>query len=1007
MDQLFAIPIGLILSSVASIILIGGLGLWRTGDTWIGALAALASLTTGALIPLVRAYRRQAGAMCAIGAQQWEQWWALLSWGTSAAIGGMAVRGYLTSSDTVAHLLFCSLCLGGIGTFLRNYVRPRVIQTQLGLLVAMPSLALAATNDPAYVVLAVGGLALTYNLVQVTGSLFRSAVETLQKDEGLQRQNVLFQAALENMQHGLSMFDADKRLLACNDRYLQMFGFSADVVRPGSSLAEIVDHSISVGNHPADLRETLCARLAASFSDTAVTFEHRAGQHLAFSITNQPMVGGGGWVTTIEDITERVASEAAMRESEEHLRHTVELNPQFPWTASPQGELLTISQRWCDLTGLSLEEALGTNWLSSIHPEDLDHHRAVVGFALSTGAPFDDRFRCRSADGSYRWFRGRGAPRRDEHGNIVRWYGSSEDIHDQVLAEQAIQESEALNRSIVEASPDCVRLLDADGRVVFINGPGLRALEIDDFATVAGRPWAALWPEVARPALEQAVSAAQRGGVGRFSAACPTAKGAPKWWDVVVSPVFGDAGEVTKLVAVSRDMTQQKAAEQQVQWSATHDFLTELPNRTHFQQQLTSTLLEAESIASNVVLLHLDVDHFKQVNDVLGHDAGDRLLQTFAERLRSSIRSTDFVARLGGDEFAVLLPGLKQADLPNVADALLSRMREPFVYAGRVLDCRASIGASVYPFHGRSPDDLLKSADIALYVAKAEGRGGLRLYDPAMRTQLRERSVMINTARALLASDRIAPFYQPKIELSTNRISGFEALLRWREVDGSVGSPGSIAAAFEDLDLAEAISERMIQLTVADMRDWLERGVEFGHVAVNAAAAEFRNDGFAERVLEVLHAANVPPAAFQLEVTEQVFLGRGAECVERALRLLNREGVRIALDDFGTGYASLQHLKSFPVDIIKIDRSFVHDLEDGSESAAIVRAIVRLGHSLGIDIVAEGIETMAQAARLRRLRCRFGQGFLYSPALPGVQVPDLLVASGRLNPLAPPPSAAA
>jgi len=248
----------------------------------------------------------------------------------------------------------------------------------------------------------------------------------------------------------------------------------------------------------------------------------------------------------------------------------------------------------------------------------------------------------------------------------------------------------------------------------------------------------------------------------------------------------------------------------------------------------------------------------------------------------------------------------------------------------------------------------------------------------------------VQLARDAINDDRIIPFYQPKLDIQTRQLVGFEALLRWRMSNGRIGHPASIEAAFEDSSVAAAISDRMIERVIADMRGWLDKGIEFNHVAVNSSAAEFRRDNFAERVLEQLRAAKIPTRCFQLEVTETVFLGRGAEYVHRALALLSSQGVKIALDDFGTGYASLRHLKQFPVDIIKIDQSFVRDMEADPGDEAIVRAVINLGRSLGIKVVAEGIEREEQAQRLIELECDFGQGFLFSKAVPASRIPSLV-----------------
>jgi EAL domain-containing protein (putative c-di-GMP-specific phosphodiesterase class I) len=289
----------------------------------------------------------------------------------------------------------------------------------------------------------------------------------------------------------------------------------------------------------------------------------------------------------------------------------------------------------------------------------------------------------------------------------------------------------------------------------------------------------------------------------------------------------------------------------------------------------------------------------------------------------------------------------------------------------------------------------MKNADMALYAAKAAGRGALRLYQGEMRLEAQKRMSMLRLARDALKRGSVQPHYQPKVELRTGKPVGFEALMRWQHPHRGIQSPATVAAAFDDLSLAAAISDRMIESVIEDIVRWRGEGVPFGHVAVNAAAAEFRRGDFAERLLERLAKAGVPPDCFQLEVTETVFVGRGAEYVERALRMLAGEGISIALDDFGTGFASLSHLKQFPVDIVKIDRSFVCGLEDDPGDAAIVDAVTGLGRRLGKTIVAEGIETPHQHALLQALGCDQGQGFYYGRPAPASQVPRM--AAGKME----------
>jgi diguanylate cyclase (GGDEF)-like protein/PAS domain S-box-containing protein len=556
---------------------------------------------------------------------------------------------------------------------------------------------------------------------------------------------------------------------------------------------------------------------------------------------------------------ERQRSDAALRESEEHHRHSVELNPQISWTADPQGNLLDVSSRWHDRTGMKVEDALGSGWSRVMHPEDIAFIRDRWSHSVATGEALDVDYRLRMSDGSYRWFRGRAAARHGRDG-IIRWYGTLEDIHDRKLTEETLR------------------------------------------------------------------------------------------------------------------------------WAAHNDDLTGLANRRLFRERLQKALHEASGSEASgsetsgspyaTGLLVMDLDHLKQINDRFGHDAGDDLLKEFAQRLRSVVRSVDTIARLGGDEFAVILPAIAgECDVVAMADAILSRMHEPLKRDGKLLDCRTSIGGAISVGFGMSPEELQKQADLALYRSKTSGRGSFKMFVPTMREESQRTASALEVAARAIASDWIVPFYQPKVVLATGALGGFEALLRWHHPRGGIQSPEKIAPAFDDTELGTAIGERMRSCILKDMRGWLDAGLPFGRIAVNASGAEFRRDNYAERVLDDLRRMDVPARCLEVEVTESVFLGSGAEFVERALRTLSAEGVTIALDDFGTGYASLSHLKRFPVDAIKIDRTFVSGLESDAGDAAIVRALLSLGRNLGIEVVAEGVENAFQATFLQRMSCDLVQGY--------------------------------
>jgi diguanylate cyclase (GGDEF)-like protein len=527
---------------------------------------------------------------------------------------------------------------------------------------------------------------------------------------------------------------------------------------------------------------------------------------------------------------------------------------------------------------------------------------------------------------------------------------------------------------------DCIFVVDADWRFRHLNR--LAEQEIARGQSLVGRDLWDAFPALGESEFGRAYLRAMVDQVPQAAEAYYPCLAS--WYEAQARPACGG------LLVSFRNINQRKSAEEQTRWAANHDALTGLPNRACFQSHLSETVLVAAAAEQELALLQLDLDHFKEVNDTLGHDAGDALLQAFADRLESCVRASDIVARFGGDEFAIILPGCGADEALAAADKIIDSLRSPFIHEGWVIDCGASIGTSVFPMHGEHPQELLKSADMALYAAKADGRGTAKMFESKIRDTLQKRVSMLSLGRDALRGRQIFPYYQPKIDLITGEVAGFEALLRWHHPRFGVCSPGTIAACFDDFGLATEISDRMIDCALADMRAWLDQGLSFGSVALNAGAAEFRTGRLAESILEQLARSGVPTSRFQLEVTETVFLGAGAESVERDLKMLSAAGVRIALDDFGTGYASLSHLRQFPVDIIKIDRSFISEMQQRPDDAAIVSAIINLGQNLGMDVVAEGIEHADQERQLRQKGCAFGQGFLYSKAFPASEMGTFL-----------------
>jgi diguanylate cyclase (GGDEF)-like protein/PAS domain S-box-containing protein len=554
-------------------------------------------------------------------------------------------------------------------------------------------------------------------------------------------------------------------------------------------------------------------------------------------------------------------------------------------------------------------------------------------------------------------------------------------------AENALRQSERLYRNILETSTDCIILFDSQGRFGFVNAAGIKALELPPIEETRGKHWSEFWTGVPGEVIGDALHRARVGETVRLQGPGPTAKGTQRWWDAITLPMLDESGVINGVLSVSRDVTLEREQSEELKWASEHDALTHLPNRRSFQARLQAATIRAMQAGDQVGLLLIDLDHFKHVNDSLGHSAGDDLLTVVGERLRHCVRDGDFVARIGGDEFAILLErGASEEALLRVGGHVQERLRAPVRASGRSVRARASIGGALFPSNANTADDLFKYADTALYELKQNGRGGTRLFDNYMLAQAEKTVSQLNLARGALTEKTVVPLYQPKIDIASGEAVGLEALLRWRHPRRGLQLPATLEEAFNDYELAAKIGDLMQQKVARDIRRWLNEGVEFGRVSINAAPAEFLRDDYAERFLTILNANDVPACRLEIEVTEHAFLGRGPEYVARALNVLKQAGTTVSLDDFGTGCSSLAHLRDFPVDVVKVDKSFVQQMTDDPEIAAIVAAVIDLANSLQISVVAEGVETPAQLELLRVMGCRIAQGHLYAAAVSAEQI---------------------
>ncbi|WP_238345777.1 putative bifunctional diguanylate cyclase/phosphodiesterase [Luteimonas saliphila] len=615
-----------------------------------------------------------------------------------------------------------------------------------------------------------------------------------------------------------------------------------------------------------------------------------------------------------------------------------------------------------------------------VHPDDLPMvHQRVEDYIAGRTDTFLAELRVADASGGWVWMRARGrAVARDPQGHIRRIAGTALNITGTRAAERELRISSEVLRSMNEA----VAVIDRNFDFVSVNPAFLRMTGYDE-EDVVGRN-SNILDSLQHDAAFYHHIREQIRRKGRWNGEIWQRRkdGEEFLCQIESSTVYDKNGQLILYVAVLNDITQQKRAEQELRYLANFDTLTNLPNRSLLSERLSRAIVRAHREDNRIAVLFLDLDRFKDVNDSLGHAAGDRILRAAAARLQQTVGMHHTVARLGGDEFTVVLENLQSPEeADRVAREIIMAFEAPLLLDDRrEIAISPSIGISLYPDHAHVPTELLKQADTAMYQAKAAGRRTFMRYDDAMDVVVRQRATISGALRKVLDRGELRLVFQPQLALAEGRITGVEALLRWHSDEHGEIPPADFIPMAEESGLILEIGEWVLREACLTLQRWRQHGLTDLTVSVNVSVLQLLRGDFPEVVSRVLADIDLPPSALELELTESVLMAN-AEHTAAKLQAFRELGVSLAIDDFGTGYSSLAYLKRLPITTIKIDKAFIGDLTHDPEDAAITSTVITMAHSLGLNVVAEGVETEAQVRFLRGQQCDEVQGFWLSQPL--------------------------
>jgi diguanylate cyclase (GGDEF)-like protein/PAS domain S-box-containing protein len=621
------------------------------------------------------------------------------------------------------------------------------------------------------------------------------------------------------------------------------------------------------------------------------------------------------------------------------------------------------------------------------YAEDRERVRSEMYTGLRSQGRFDCEYRIVHATGEIRWVWERGTGIYDIHGKLQAIEGLIQDITVRKESSQALREAERRYYNLFENAIEGIFRTTIDGQYLDANPALARIYGFDSPAELIAQLKDIrnqLYVEPSR--REEFMSLAKaRGSVSGFESQVYRKTGEVIWISENARAVFDERGHVVCYEGTVEDITERKLYQARIEQQANFDTLTGLANRSLLHDRLQQAIRSAAAYGTRLAVVFVDLDRFKFINDGLGHHVGDELLRVMAERLRSSVRDGDTVARLGGDEFVLLINGQRGPDaVALVLERMLHAISQPWASPQGDFNITCSMGVALYPDDGANAETLLKHADQAMYRAKEKGRNNFQFFTAELNAIITERLELENQLRRALERQQFSLHYQPRVDMRTRRITGAEALIRWHTSDEEATPPSRFIPVAEEIGLIVPIGKWVLRAACAQNKAWQDAGLPPFVVSVNVSVRQFRQDNLVQTIAEVLQETGLEARYLEVELTESAVM-HDADQFIAMLGQLNDLGVQIALDDFGTGYSSLSYLKRFPVDRLKVDRSFVQDIGHDHDDATIVRTIIALGHNLGLKVVAEGVETEQQIEFLRANNCDELQGYYFGRPLPGAE----------------------